>query len=69
LGVRRQDGAFSGPAAWPELWSARRVTPAESGDLSPHSKTNFENNSHPSEGQEKMGAEKDVMIFHAIVAF
>jgi len=38
FGVRRQDGAFSGPAGWSALWPARRVAPSESGDVSPHSK-------------------------------
>jgi len=41
FGVRRQDGAFSGPACWSALWVARRVAPLESGDTSPHSKSLF----------------------------
>jgi len=36
--VRRQDGAFSGPAGWPALRLARRVAPPKIGDVSPHSK-------------------------------
>jgi hypothetical protein len=39
FGVRRQDGAFSGPAGWSALWLARRVAPPKSGDTSPHSKS------------------------------